>query len=292
MTENEERQKRKASDFLALHHAPEVLILPNVWDVVSAKIFELERCRAIGTTSAGIAATLGYADGQRMSLAENLEVVRRIATHTALPVSADIEAAYDSSVEGAAKAARAAWDAGAVGVNLEDGSEDPAAPLFDTILQQERIRAMRNSGAADGVHLVINARTDAFMVIEDPSKGLRQSIDRGNTYMEAGADCVFVPDLGNLDKKAIALLVTEIAGPVNIIAGATTPSIAELQDLGVARVSVGPRPMRAVLSRLKEIARELLSEGTYRRMSDSTISYSEVNRWFDERPGRPQGGSQ
>ncbi len=107
-------QKRKADDFLALHHAPTNFILPNAWDVASAKIFELEGFKAIGTTSAGIAATLGYADGQHMSLAENMEVVRRIVNNTSLPVSADIEAGYAISIEGVVKASGAVLDVGAV----------------------------------------------------------------------------------------------------------------------------------------------------------------------------------
>ncbi len=97
---NESRQQQQANDFLALHHASEILILPNAWDVVGAKIFEIEGFKAIGTTSAGIAATLGYADGQKMSLVENLEVVRRIVNSTDVPVSADIESAYATSIEG------------------------------------------------------------------------------------------------------------------------------------------------------------------------------------------------
>ena len=115
---NIDRQKQKADDFLGLHHAPTILILPNAWDVVSEKIFELEGFKAIGTTSAGIAATLGYADGQIMSLAENIEVVQHIVNNTTLPVSADIEAGYATSIEGVVKAANAVLNVGAVGLNL------------------------------------------------------------------------------------------------------------------------------------------------------------------------------
>ena len=107
-----------------------------------------------------------------------------------------------------------------------------------------------------------------------------EAIDRGNAYKEAGADCIFVPDVGGLDKKAIATLVKEIDAPLNIVAGATTPPMQELQDMGVARVSVGPRPMRAVLSLLRKIAKELTTTGTYELMSESSITYSEVNQWF------------
>lgn len=273
-------QIQKANDFLALHHAPSLFILPNAWDVVSGKIFELEGFKGIGTTSAGIAATLGYADGQKMSLEENIEVVQRIVSSTTLPVSADIEAGYATSVEGVVKAADAVLNVGAVGLNLEDGTGNPFTPLFDKDLQQEKIKAIREMSITKGIHLVINARTDVFLVCDDNTNSLRSAIDRGNVYKEAGADCIFIPDIGNLDKQTISTLVNEINAPINIIAGATTPPIAELQDIGVSRVSVGPRPMRAVLSLLRKIAKELIMTGTYKVMMESSISYSEVNNWF------------
>jgi 2-methylisocitrate lyase-like PEP mutase family enzyme len=277
------RQEQQADDFLALHHAPALLVLPNVWDVASTVIFALEGFKAIGTTSAGVAAALGHADGQAMTLSENLQVVERIVNSTNLPVSADIESGYSDSVEGVAEAARAVLGVGAVGLNFEDSSGDPGAPLFDMAHQQEKIRAMRAISDAGKVHLVINARTDPYLVSTDETENLRSAIERGNAYREAGADCVFVPDMDNLDKSAIATLVKEIDAPLNIIAGPTTPALSELQDIGVARVSLGPRPMRATLSLLREIARELNETGTYKLMSEATISYNEVNEWFEPR---------
>jgi 2-methylisocitrate lyase-like PEP mutase family enzyme len=275
-------QKQKAQDFLELHRASSIFILPNAWDVASAKIFELEGFKAIGTTSAGISAMLGYADGQKMSLVENLDVVRRIVKNTFLPVSADIEAGYAVSSEGVVEAARAVLDVGAVGLNLEDSTGNIQIPLYDQFLQQEKIKAIREMSIDKGIHLVINARTDAYMLGQKPADGLREAIKRGNAYREAGADCIFVPDVGNLDKKTIETLVKEIDAPINIIAGASTPPILELQGMGVSRVSVGPRPMRAVLSLLRKIAKELTIEGTYKLMMESSISYSEVNKWFTE----------
>lgn len=275
-------QKQKAQDFLELHRASSIFILPNAWDVASAKIFELEGFKAIGTTSAGISAMLGYADGQKMSLVENMDVVRRIVKNTFLPVSADIEAGYAVSTEGVVEAARAVLDVGAVGLNLEDSTGNIQIPLYDQFLQQEKIKAIREMSIDKGIHLVINARTDAYMLSQKPADGLREAIKRGNAYREAGADCIFVPDVGNLDKKTIETLVKEIDAPINIIAGASTPPILELQGMGVSRVSVGPRPMRAVLSLLRKIAKELMIEGTYKLMMESSISYSEVNKWFTE----------
>lgn len=276
------RLKQKADNFLTLHNAPSIFILPNAWDVVSGKIFELAGFKAIGTTSAGIAATVGYADGQKMNLAENIEVVQRIVHSTTLPVSADIEAGYSSSIEQVVKAAEAVLNVGAVGLNLEDGTSNSDTPLFEKSLQQEKIKAIRKMSADKGIHIVINARTDVYLVCDDKTKRLHHAVDRGNAYQEAGADCIFIPDIGNLDRHAIVTLVNEIDAPINIIAGANTPPIAELENIGVSRVSLGPRPMRAVLSLLRKISEELITKGTYNLMMESSISYSDINQWFTQ----------
>jgi 2-methylisocitrate lyase-like PEP mutase family enzyme len=133
---------------------------------------------------------------------------------------------------------------------------------------------------ASEVHLLINARTDVFLVDGDEKSRLSRTIERGNLYREAGADCIFVPDVGNLDKSCMEVLVREIDAPVNVIAGATTPAVAELQDIGVARLSLGPRPMRALFDLLRSMARELIASGTYGQMASPIISYDEVNGWF------------
>lgn len=275
-------QIQQAEEFLALHHSSSIFILPNAWDVISAKIFETEGFRAIGTTSAGISATLGYADGENMSLSENLSTVRRIVNNTSLPVSADIEAGYASSAEGAARSAESVLAAGAVGINIEDSLTRPVYHLMDMEYLKEKIIAIREMSKKKKIHLVINARTDIYLINENNRDCLDETIRRGNTYTEAGADCIFIPDNGNLDSKTIKILVKEIEAPINIIAGETSPPISELQDLGVRRVSVGPRPMRAVLSLLKDISKELMEKGTYTKMINSKISYSDINNWFKE----------
>jgi len=278
-----DRQRNQAQRLLAAHAGREPLILPNAWDVVSAKIVELEGFPAVATTSAGIAATLGHADGERMSLAQNLAVVARIVGHVQVPVTADIETGYSTSVEGVVEAARGVLRAGAVGLNLEDGTGDPAAPLFSPQAQVEKLRAVRAMADGEECHLVINARTDVYFVApDDPAARLRAAIERGNAYRAAGADCIFVPDVGGLDAAAIATLVREIDGPINVIAGVHLPPIPALADLGVRRVSLGPRPMRAAYSFFREIARELRDRGTYEGLSRATITYAEMNGWFGD----------
>ena len=280
MAVNQE-QVQRAKKYLELHHRPEVFILPNAWDVGSAKVFELAGFEAIGTTSAGISTSLGYPDGEHMTVEENVSVVRRIARNVVLPVSADMEAGYSDTPEGTAESARMMIRAGVVGVNLEDGKCDGKKPLLDIPLMVDKIRAIREAAEAEGIHLVINARTDVYLV-PDSGSGTRypRTIQRAAAYLEAGADCIFVPDVGDLNAKEIGKLVNGIDAPLNIIAGQHTPSIAELQDLGVSRVSLGPRPMRALLSFLRKMVRELIDEGTYRLMTNEALTYSEVNGWF------------
>ncbi|MCP4358062.1 MAG: isocitrate lyase/phosphoenolpyruvate mutase family protein [Chloroflexi bacterium] len=278
---NNDQLRQKAETFLAYHHAPPLLILPNAWDVSSAQVFALEGFKAIGTTSAGIAASLGYPDGQRMSLAETIAIVERIEQQIDLPISVDIEAGYATTLDGIAAAARAVLNVGAVGLNLEDSTGQPANPLCETAVQQEKLRVIRETAVAEGVHLLINARTDVYLIPgTEPKARLHQAIARGNAYKEAGADCIFVPDTSVLDKETIAHLVREIDAPINIIAGTTTPPIVELEQIGVARVSLGPRPMRATLTLLRKMSQELLELGAYDLINSATITYAEVNQWF------------
>jgi len=271
--------RRKAIEFRALHRPPPILLLPNAWDVVSARLFEIEGFRAIGTTSAGIATTLGYPDGQRMSLAENLSVVRRIAGAVRVPVSADIEAGYAGSPEGVAESVRAALAAGAVGINLEDGTGDPADPLFDAELMVERIRAVREAVESEGIPLFLNARVDTYLVLKGGAEGtFRETVARARAYVEAGADGIFVPSMpGGLDRAAIAALAKEIPAPLNLIAGPDMPPVGELERLGVARLSFGPRPMRAALAFVRTMAKEWAEKGTYSLMTADSLSYEEVN---------------
>ncbi len=281
MTMSKDEQRDRAEEFLKLHAGDEILILPNAWDVSSARLFELEGFKAVGTTSAGISATLGHPDGQHMSLDDNMEVVGRIVEHVHLPISADVEAGYATSIEGVVKSARAVLNVGAVGLNIEDSTGNPAEPLYDEALQAEKIAAIREMALAEGIPLVINARTDVYLLPDGtPAGRMRETVDRCNAYRRAGADCVFVPDMGTLDKETITRLVHAIDAPINIIAGDRTPPLAELQEIGVARVSLGPKPMRAALALVRRIARELLGAGTYTTMTADTMSYSEVNGMF------------
>ena len=267
--------REKAERLRALHAGPRILVLCNAWDAASARIVEEAGFPAVATTSAGIANSLGYPDGQRVSREEMAEAVARVARAVAVPVSADMESGYGLTPEAAAETARAAIAAGAVGMNLEDAIEE--REFIDIHLQADRVRAAREAGEHAGVPLVINARTDVYLSgIGTPAEQFEQAVRRANAYREAGADCLFLP--GATDAALIARLVSEIDGPINILAGPATPPVGELERLGVRRVSMGSGPMRATMALLQRIARELAQSGTYTAFTRDTISYTEANR--------------
>jgi len=274
-------QAGTAQAFRALHAGPTILVLPNAWDVASARLIEDAGFAAIATSSAGVAWALGYPDGERISRAEMLEVVRRIAAAVRLPVTADMEAGYGATPEAAAETARGVIAAGAIGLNLEDGTNEGL--LVDIALHVERIRAVREAGAAAGVPVVVNARTDAFEAREwTQSQRHAEAVRRANAYHAAGADCLFVPHVS--DRETIRRLAREITGPLNVIAGPPAPPIQELQRLGVRRASLGPRVVQATLGLIRRIAAELRDRGTYDAMADLVMPFAEVQRLIARAP--------
>ena len=272
MTAEEQKARTRTDSFRALHRG-NILILPNAWDVASARIVQQAGFDAIATTSAGIAFTLGYPDGQRISREEMLAVVGRIATAVKVPVTADVEAGYGDRPEDAACTARDVLAAGAVGMNLEDATGDPQHPLLDLALQVERVKAIRE------LPIVLNARTDVYLLeVGAPEKRYDEALRRLAAFRNAGADCVFVPGLR--DAATIGRLVKDLRCPVNILAGPGFPPVPELQKLGVARVSLGSAAMRATLGLLRRVAEELKSAGTYSRL-DGAIPFADVNRMME-----------
>src|SRR5438445_3710083 len=244
----------------ALHKTPPIFVIPNAWDAASARVFEAEGFPAIATTSAGVAAALGYPDGGAVPAREMIEAVSRIARAVKVPVSADIEHAYAATPDAVADVVLRVIAAGAVGINLEDSV--PGAPDLEPLaLQLDKIQAIIKAANKAGVRVVINARTDVFLRALGPAEArLGVAVERGTAFLGAGADCVFVP--GARDRETIAALVQRIGGPVNILAVDGTPPIPDLEALGVARVSLGSGPMRATLALVRDVARELKASGT------------------------------
>ena len=276
-------QKEKADKFLKWHYDQDILVLLNSWDRASSKVVEGCGYKAVATTSMGIAASLGYPDCQVIPFNEMLGVIQGIVHAVHVPVTVDIEAGYGNSIPEIINSVSKFIDAGVVGINIED-SLDLRPDLVDTMEFCERIAAIRELADSKGFHLVINARTDSFYTSSgSKQEKLAESILRGNKYREAGADCIFVQPVW--EKETIATLVREINAPINILANPSIgaglpPSVQELQDLGVARLSLGSSLMKAVLAMIKKVADELSEQGTYASLmkslnplSDAALAY-------------------
>ncbi len=271
-----------ARRFLDMHHGPTILVLPNAWDVSSARIFEDAGFPAIGTSSAGVAFSYGYPDGEKIPRDEMLAVVKRIAEAVEVPVTADMAAGFGNTPEEIAETARAVIAAGAVGMNMEDVVEGKPGVLSDLNRQKEIIGAVLEAAAGAGIPIVLNARTDIFLESIGPAETrLARTIDRLNAYRAAGARSLFAP--GVKDKETIVQLARGVTGPLNILATVGTPPIAELQQLGVARVSVGSGPARATFGLLGRMARQLREEGSFRLMTEGAIPYADANLLFSKK---------
>jgi 2-methylisocitrate lyase-like PEP mutase family enzyme len=265
-------QKEKADLFLSYHHDKNILVLLNTWDIGSSKLIEASGYRAIATTSMGMAAALGLPDCEKVQLSDILKVITGIVNGVQVPVTVDMEAGYGSNIKEIIDSTRKIIETGVVGINIEDSLElNPK--LIDEMEFCERISAIRALSDSLGFHLVINARTDSFYTsLSSPQEKLSESIKRGNKYREAGADCIFVQPVW--EKELISTLVREINAPINILSnptiGAGVPlSVAELQDLGVARLSLGSGLMKATLALIKKVADELSEKGTCQNLLDA-----------------------
>ena len=262
---DKEALRAKAAAFRDMHRGPDVLMLPNAWDVGSAVILSEAGFPAIATTSAGIAFAQGYADGEHISREEMLAVVNRIVKSVPVPVTADLEAGYGPTPEDVAETARRAIEIGAVGANFEDSARWAEAPLLDLSVGVERIRAAREAADSEGIPFVINARTDVLLLPgEKGPADFDETVRRANAYRAAGADCLFVP--GKHDLDTIGRLVQAIDGPLNILggfSGYSAPPVAQLRELGVARVTIGGSLSLSALALVDQVATELQNEGTF-----------------------------
>lgn len=277
---DKDTQRRKAERLRELHRGPSILVLPNAWDVASAVVFAEAGFDAVATTSAGVAAVFGYPDGQRIPRDTMLDMVERIANAVDVPVTADMEAGYGDSEADMVALAEGLIAAGAVGLNLEDTASDGPEPLLDVAAQVEKIRIIGATAAVRGVPLVLNARTDVYLLeVGAESERFEEAVRRLNAYLQAGADCSFVP--GVRDAATIGKLVRAVDGPLSVLAGLGTPSTRDLAELGVARVSVGSGPMRATMALTRHVAVELRQRGTYGSFTESAVPYADANRMLD-----------
>jgi 2-methylisocitrate lyase-like PEP mutase family enzyme len=271
----------KANALRRLHVPGRPLLLVNAWDAASAALVVRAGAQAVATTSAGAANALGYADGQQISRAQMLGSVAPIAAAVDVPVTADMEAGYGDTPEDAAATAHGVLEAGAVGLNLEDTSDRESEQLLPIGEFVAKIAAVKSVASETGVPLVLNARTDVFIgEIGDPATRLDHAVERGRAYLDAGADCIFVPDVA--DPGLIGALVAGIGGPVGVLAGPGSPALAELAALGIARVSVGSGPYRAVLALTRRMAEAAYGQGSLDAMTADQIGFSAVQELFAE----------
>lgn len=273
-------QRTRASGFASLHAASEPLLLVNAWDAGSARLFEQIGCSAIATSSAGVAWVHGRADGERLERGVLLSAVERIACAVELPVSVDIERGYGRVPREVCETVDALLDAGAVGVNIEDGMDESGDALVQPGALSEKIAAIRALSDSRGIPLFINARTDAWLLpTRDAGHRFDEAITRLNEYAAAGADGLFAPglsDLSEIERAAAAL-----PRPLNVYAGGPdVPSVRELARVGVRRISLGCGPLQALLGLARRIANELLSDGSYAEMTRWMLPVGELNGVF------------
>ncbi len=276
------KQAQKAEQFRKLHHGPRLLFLPNAWDVVSARILEECGHPAIATSSAAVAFSLGYPDGQHISRDEMLEVAGRIARAVEIPVTADLEAGYGTTVKDMVETVKAAIAAGVIGMNLEDITGDDESSFVDLPLQVEKIRAICETAKSLGVSFVLNARTDIYLMPIGPeSTRFERTVERLRAYRDAGATCLFAPGL--YDRETIAKLVKAVEAPINILANPACPPMAELENIGVARVTAGSGIMRAALGLVRRIGKDMLESRSCEMMFAGAIPHAELNRLMQRR---------
>jgi 2-methylisocitrate lyase-like PEP mutase family enzyme len=269
----------RATEFAALHRAGTPLVLANAWDVASARVVAAAGAPAIATTSAGVAWSLGYPDGDAVDVDRALDLIARIVAAVDVPVTADIESGYAGDAAGVGRTVARVLEAGAVGVNIEDAAQKGGhSPLRPAAEQAERLAAARAAAAAQGVELYINARTDVYLrSVGDPGERLPATLERAAAYLEAGASGIFVP--GITEPAIVGELVRGIAGPVNVLVGPGAPPVGQLAELGVARISTGSSLAAAAYAVAQRAARELAGTGTYEALAGE-LDYGTLNALF------------
>lgn len=261
----------KALLFRSLHDPARPLALANAWDVASARVIEAAGAPAIATTSAGTAWSLGRPDGETLSADEVVDLIARIVAVVGVPVTADIEGGYAQDASGVARTVTRVLEAGAVGVNIEDGTRPPADLAA-------RLTAARAAADRAGVPLFLNARTDTYLFgLGDPATRLKDTLERARGYVEAGADGIFVP--GVTDTATLAELAAGIDVPLNVMAGPGAPAVAELGALGVARVSLGSGVAQTAYTAARHAARQLYDTGDYQPLTGA-LPFPELNGLF------------
>ena len=250
-------------------HQEGLLILPNAWDAGSARLIESRGARAIATTSAAVAWAHGYADGDLLPVSILAVTVAEIARVIRVPLSVDLEAGYASDPATVGAHVGTIVEAGAVGINLEDGTGSPD-------LLCAKIEQAKRAGERRGVELFVNARTDAFLHgLVSPERRVEETLARAARYQAAGADGIFVPGL--VDATAIGVVARELKRPLNVLARAGLPAAPALAELGVRRLSAGSGIASALYGRAAVLASDFLRTGESAPLLEGAMAYREVN---------------
>lgn len=273
------KQLYLAEKFQQLHLSNEMFILPNAWDVGSAVIYEKNNFSAVGTTSAGFAYSLGYPDGQKIDFEHILQLVKKMAERLSIPLTVDIELGYADTIDGIVENVTRLIEAGAVGINIEDGYPNPTPHLEDLELQIEKIKAIYKLKDKLGIPFVINARTCVYFIkAGKEEERLSIAIERGNAFRKAGADCIFIA--GAVAENDIKSLIENISAPINILTTPVTNNIKNLKQLGVRRLSLGSAPVRAIYSNLIEISKQIQDEKETDKLLGHSFTYDVANAFF------------
>jgi len=268
-------QEEKAEQFRRLHDRREVLVLPNAWDVPSARVFENEGFPAVATSSAGMLVSLGYPDGEEIPQREFDSAVSRISRVLSVPLSVDVVGGFGATPEGVARSVRAVIRAGAVGINIEDFVHS-TKKLLPVERQKARLRALIRLRESLKVPFVINARTDALRYAPgDDDAKMKEAVARAEAYRDLGADCVY--PMGLTDAPSISRFVKALDFPTNVMVRKGLPPVPELKRLGVARVSFGPTASYAAMGLLKRASREVREKGTFDSLIEGAITFDELN---------------
>jgi 2-methylisocitrate lyase-like PEP mutase family enzyme len=274
---------QKAERLRALHHRSRILVLPNIWDAGGARMLEWLGYPAVATASWAVAHSLGYDDRQTITLDAMVDVVGRVAQAVHVPVTADMEWGYAEQPEDVAANLRRVLRAGAVGINLEDSIREGEV-LFPIELQCARITAVREMARREGVPLFINARTDVFCPVVPGTEAEKfdEAVRRAKAYLDAGGDCFYPILLGDL--ALLKRLREAIRAPINVLAPTSRATLRELEDAGIARVSLGPALMWAALTAMRSIAVDLQNYGSFDAFTRDMITMDEVREYIRREP--------
>jgi len=261
-----------AETFHALHRPGDLLILPNAWDAGSAKVIEDAGAQAIATTSGGVGWALGYPDGNALPVQLLAALVKNITNVIRVPLSVDVEGGYTNKPEAIAENLKPIIDAGAVGINIEDGEGTPE-------LLAQKIEQARKLAEKLGVDLFINARTDVYLQeIGSPESRPEETIVRAEKYRNAGANGIFVPGLS--ESSDIKTVVSGVQMPVNLMAWPDLPSASKLSKLGVQRLSAGVNISTAIWQHVSKLSKKFLETGSSNVLFEENMPYSKLQKLF------------